>query len=172
MANEVTTISNDNALVDFNPQKATLLQMRADEKRFPRLRSYPNDKAVLEMSKIVLQAFLYRGQQADPNTIQFTASALVAEMMGDRRFGAAALSFAEIQVAIKRAVLGESEMFGISVSSLYKAVIDFCKTDGHDNARKVEQMRSRARQEALNESPVTPRIIAATGEFIRKHKNR
>ena len=167
MSNEVTT--TDNALVEFNPGNATLLEMRADPVRFPRIKTLPREQAILELSKVVLQAFLYKGQTADSNTIQFISSSLYTEIMNDRRYGASALCLAEVQGAVKRAVL-ETEMFGISTATLYKAVVDFCKGEGHDNARKVEEMKIKEREEAIAKSPLAPRIMAAIGEYKRNHK--
>lgn len=140
MSNEVTTTHP--ALVNYNPGRASLLEMRADAERFPRLKTFTREQAVFEMSKIVSQAFLYRGQAADPTNIKFISAALVNELMDDRQYGLSSLSLAEIQVVVKRAVLGGSEMFGISVASLYKVILDFAKGEGHDNARKVMENRS------------------------------
>ena len=154
MSNELTT--ND-ALVEYNPGQASLLEMR--------------EQAVLGISKIVLQAYLLKGQTADPTTIQFISSTLVGEMMDEKKYGAAALSLAEIQVAVKRAVL-ETEMFGISASSLYKVIIDFCKGEGHANALRVQEMDRKSREAAFARSPMAPRITAAVGEYKRNHRNK
>lgn len=168
MSNELTT--ND-ALVEYNPGQASLLEMRADPERFPRIKTLPREQAVLGISKIVLQAYLLKGQTADPTTIQFISSTLVGEMMDEKKYGAAALSLAEIQVAVKRAVL-ETEMFGISASSLYKVIIDFCKGEGHANALKVQEINRKSREAAFARSPMAPRITAAVGEYKRNHRNK
>ena len=83
MSNETST-----ALVNYNPGNASLLEMRADSDRFPRIKTMPREQAVLGMSKIVSQAFLYRGQAADPTNIQFISSALVNELLEDDKNGA------------------------------------------------------------------------------------
>ena len=168
MANELTTTHP--ALVNYNPHQASLMEMRQHPEMFPRLKSFPREQAVFEMSKIVSQAFLYRGQAADPTNIQFISSALVTELMADDKYGASCLSLAEIQVVVKRAVLGGSEMFGISVASLYKVIMEFVKGEGHLNQKRVEDMKRQAEEKQLRESPVTPMIQAYTGELIRNHK--
>ena len=104
----------NNELVNYNPGTASLMEMRADPNRFPRLKSMTREQAVMGMAKIVSQAFLYRGQAADPTNIQFISSTLVQELLDDDTYGACYLSLAEIQVIVKRAVLGGTEMFGIS----------------------------------------------------------
>jgi hypothetical protein len=137
MSNEMTTTSS--ALENFNPGRASLLEMRADSTRFPRLKSVPREQAVFEMTKIVTQAFLYRGQAADPTNIQFISSALVQEILEDTN-GAFNLSLAEIQVIVKRAVLN-TDMMGINVSSLYKVIIAFVKGEGRENQSRVDALR-------------------------------
>lgn len=169
MSNEMTTQSS--ALVNYNPGKATLLEMRGDPTRFPRIKTLPREQAVFGMSKIVSQAFLYRGQAADPTNIQFISSALVNELL-ENDYGVANLSLAEIQVVVKRAVLGGSEMFGISVASLYKVILEFAKGEGHLNQKQIQERKEREQEQAFRESGLHPMLQAATGEFIRNHKSK
>ena len=150
-------------MVNYNPGQASLLEMRADAKRFPRIGSLPREQVVFEMSKIVSQAFLYRGQTADPTNIQFISNALYDELLGDQRYGACYLSLAEIQVVVKRAVLGGSEMFGISVASLYKVIMDYVKGEGHRLQLQVSRKPSRG-------SAVETMLQAVTGSFVKNHK--
>ena len=104
---------------------------------------------------------------ADPTNIQFISSALVQELLEDDKFGSGYLSLAEIQVVVKRAVLGGSELFGISVASLYKVIIEFVKGEGHLNQTMVNMSR---RKEALQSTAVSVRLQAATGNFVKNHK--
>lgn len=168
MSNEMTTTSS--ALENFNPGRASLLEMRADSSRFPRVKSVPREQAVFEMTKIVTQAFLYRGQAADVTTIQFISSSLVDELLADDKYGASSISFAEIQVVVKRAVLGGSEMFGISVASLYKVIMEFVKGEGHINQTKILEARRKEEDKRLQASGLTPMLRAFTGEFVKNHK--
>lgn len=160
MSNETST-----ALVNYNPGNASLLEMRADSDRFPRIKTMPREQAVLGMSKIVSQAFLYRGQAADPTNIQFISSALVQELLEDTN-GAYNLSLAEIQVIVKRAVLN-TDMMGINVSSLYKVIIAFVKGEGRENQSRVDALRR------VKPNPGGMAMLqSATGEFIRNHKSK
>lgn len=168
MNNEMTTTSS--ALKNFNPGRASLLEMRADATRFPRLKSVPREQAVFEMSKIVSQAFLYRGQAAELTNIQFISSSLVDELLADDKYGASSISFAEIQVVVKRAVLGGSELFGISVASLYKVIMEFVKGEGHRNQQQVLEQRQKETERILKESAIAPMLKTYKGEFIRNHK--
>lgn len=152
-----------NEVVNYNPGQATLLEMRGDAERFPRIKTMTHEEAVFQLSRIVSQAFLYRGQTADPNNIQFISSALADEISQDTTLGLSDLSLAEIQVVVKRAVLRE-EMF-ISVASLFRVIQEYAKGEGHRN-QEIVNNRRRA------EIPVHPIIKAYTGAMIRNNKNR
>jgi len=89
---------------------------------------------------MVYAAFLYRGQDATTTTIRFIANALVAEIKADTKFGLGSLSWEEIGRTIRLAVLGGGkEMYGVSVASLYAALVDYAKTEGHDADRRASQ---------------------------------
>ena len=153
-----------NEITNYNPGQASLLEMRADATRFPRIKSMPREQAVSGLTRIVSQAFLYRGQAADPVNVQFISNALLNELLEDEKYGASCLSLAEIQVVVKRAVL-ESDMFGISVASLYKVIMAFVKGEGHLNQKQVEQMSKTAKGH-----PGQIMLTAATGNFVKNHK--
>lgn len=151
-----------NEIVNYNPGGATLLEMRADPQRFPRIRTLSREQVVAGMVKIVYQAVLYSGRTADPNTIQFTASALVDELLAADN-GAKYLSLAEIQAVVKRAVLN-TDMF-VSVSSLYRVIAEYLKGEGSKNQSQVENDRR-----SKPNTPGMAMLQAATGDFIRNHK--
>lgn len=161
-----------NELANYNPGQASLLEMRADATRFPRIKTMSREQAVSGLIRIVSQAFLYRGQAADPVNVQFISNALLNELLEDDKYGAGYLSLAEIQVVVKRAVLGGSEMFGISVASLYKVIMEFVKGEGHRNQQQVLEQRKKETERILKESALAPMLQAYTGEFIRNHKNK
>ena len=159
-----------NEIANYNPGQASLLEMRADATRFPRINTMSREQAVSGLIRIVSQAFLYRGQAADPVNVQFISNALLNELMEDDKYGAGYLSLAEIQVVVKRAVLGGSEMFGISVASLYKVIMEFVKGEGHRNQQQVLEHRRKEAERILKESALAPMLKAYTGEFIRNNK--
>ena len=159
-----------NEIANYNPGQASLLEMRADATRFPRINKMSREQAVSGLIRIVSQAFLYRGQAADPVNVQFISNALLNELLDDDKYGAGYLSLAEIQVIVKRAVLGGSEMFGISVASLYKVIMEFVKGEGHRNQQQVLEQRHKETERILKESALAPMLKAYTGEFIRNNK--
>lgn len=163
MSNEMTT--QETGVVVDHPGRASLLEMRADSDRFPRIKSMSMEQVVDGLTRIVSQAFLYKGQTADKTNIQFIASALAQELLEDSN-GAYNLSLAEIQVIVKRAVLN-TDMMGINVSSLYKVIIAFVKGEGRENQSRVDALRR------VKPNPGGMAMLqAATGEFIRNHKSK
>lgn len=167
MNNELTI--KDNTLAVQNNAQVTLLDIRKDPKRFPRIGAYPRDQAVFEMSKIVSQAFLYKGQSADPTNIQFISCSLVDELMADQdHLGTRNISFEEISRIVKRAILTD-DMF-LSVSSFYKVIMTYIKGEGHNLHRKVIAMKKREEQEKIKQSIIAPMLQAYAGELLKNSK--
>ena len=143
MNNEITTTSG---LVNYNPGDATLLEMRGDAKRFPRINELPREQVIVGMARIVAQALMYRGQAVDATNVQFIASALAQELLSENKYGTSYLTLAEIQVVVKRATLGGSEMFGVSVASIYKVIMDYVKGEGQSLQRQVNNIRKQEKR--------------------------
>ena len=168
MNNEMTTTNGQ--LMTPASNQVSLLEMRMDAKRFPRIGAFPREQAVFEMSKIVSQAFLYKGQAADPKNIQFISCALVDELQSDLdRLGTKYLSFAEISRIVKRAVL-QDDMYGISVASLYKVIIDYIKGEGHRLQQEVSERKRKSDQEQIKNSVIAPMLQAYAGQLLKNSK--
>ena len=168
MNNEITTTNGQ--LMTPASNQVSLLEMRMDEKRFPRIGAFPREQAVFEMSKIVSQAFLYKGQAADPKNIQFISCALVDELQSDLdKLGTRHISFAEISRVVKRAVL-QDDMYGISVASLYKVIIEYIKGEGHRLQQEVSERKRKSEQEQVKNSVIAPMLQAYAGEMIKHSK--
>lgn len=162
MSNELTT--QETGVVNYNPGRASLLEMRADADRFPRIKTLTREQVVDGMTRIVSQAFLYRGQTADKTNIQFISSALADELLEDGN-GGGNLSLAEIQVIVKRAVL-DTDIF-LSVSTIYKVITAFLKGEGRENQNRVDALRR-----VKPNTGGMAMLQAFTGEFIRNHKSK
>lgn len=168
MNKEMTTTNNQ--LMTSASNQVSLLEMRADAKRFPRIGAFPREQAVFEMSKIVSQAFLYKGQAADPKNIQFISCALVDELQSDLdRLGTKHISFGEISRVVKRAVL-QDDMYGISVASLYKVIIEYIKGEGHRLQQEVSERKRKSEQEQIKNSVIAPMLQAYAGELLKHSK--
>lgn len=168
MNNEMTKTSSQ--LMTPTSNQVSLLEMRMDAKRFPRIGAFTREQAVLEMSKIVSQAFLYKGQSADPKNIQFISCALVDELQSDLdRLGTKYISFGEISRVVKRAVL-QDDMYGISVASLYKVIIEYIKGEGHRLQQEVSKRKRKSEQEQIKNSVIAPMLQAYAGELLKHSK--
>jgi hypothetical protein len=158
-------MSNDLIVPGKQP---TLLEIRMDSKKYPRLCRYTKEEADLAMVKIVSQAILYRGQNMEASTISFTASSLVDELMREDKYGAKYLSIEEIAIIVKKAVL-ETDIY-VSVSTLYRAILDFCKGEGSRINQEAATLKRKQDEESLRNSVVAPMLQAYTGAFIKEHK--
>lgn len=145
MANELT----------LQRKETSLLEMRHDSQKYPRLYTLPEDEAKRQMVEIVTMAFLYKGISIDMVQVQFIASNLIDELLDDTTAGTKYLTMAEIKYVIKRAVLGGEEMFGVSVASLYKVLMTYVKGEGHriqeesDKLSKAQMVTDTARLDAM-----------------------
>ena len=161
---------SNNQLMTPASNRVSLLDIRKDAKRFPRLHTYSREQAVTEMSKIVSQAFLFKGQVADSTNIQFISCSLVDELQADLdKTGTKYVTFAEISRVVKRAVLCD-DMYGISVASLYRVIIDYVKGEGHRLSLEARKRKEEDDRESIKRSVIAPMLQAYAGQLIRKSK--
>lgn len=156
MNNELTTIDN----------KVSLVDVRLHPETYPRICNLPLEQVVMQMTVLVTKAFMYRGQQADEENIKFISASLVDELLMDDIYGAKFLTMHEISFIIKRAVL-ESEMFGVTVASLYKVISQYCKGEGRNNDLKAKMIVQAKRRSDLMESPISTMIQSYAGQLTR-----
>ena len=167
MNNDITTTNGQ--LMTPASNQVSLLEMRMDENRFPRIGKYTREQAVFEMSKIVSQAFLYKGQAADSKNIQFISCALVDELQSDLDgLGTKNISFEEISRIVKRAILTD-DIF-LSVSSFYKVIMNYIKGEGHQLQKQIIAERKKADLEQIKKSPVYQMLIASAEEMAKQSK--
>lgn len=124
MSNELTT---------YTPSPtATLVDVRRDNSRFPRLHSYPQDTAHKMMMAVVLKANELFGTRAELNEVSQTALDLYTELMNDvqglRTFN---ITFEEIYRAIRKSATGQGvEFYGkVSFYFLYRCIMDYAKNE-------------------------------------------
>lgn len=157
-----------NNLTTQQPAKATLVEIRTDNKRFPRLHTYRKEDAVSQMNMIIMMAFQFRGQQADTLTILQLSSSLI-DILNEDEYGIGTrfLSFEEIKRVVRKAALGQSkEMYGISVSSLFQALADYCKGEGRMADKEAKEIA--AKQRELKNSIIAPMLEGMAEQMIRK----
>ena len=164
--------TKDNALTVREAPRGDelLLAARLDPKAYRRLSSYDIAEAVELMTPIVAMAYNYRGQNTTTGGITVIASALVDELMRDE-YGTAAVSFEEIREVVRRHVL-TAEEFYVSVSSLYRVVVDYAKGLGSQLQHKAAEIRRQEKQAVLRDSVVGAMVGAYTGELYKNIKSK
>ena len=138
-------------------QKATLVEIRREE-------------AISQMNMVIMMAFQFRGQQADVQTIMQMSASLIDILMEDEYgIGTKYLSMEEIKRVIRKAALGQGkEMYGISVSSLFQALADYCKGEGRMADKEAKEVVSRQRE--LRNSIIAPMIEGHMREMLEHSK--
>lgn len=124
MSNELTT---------YTPSPmATLVDVRRDNARFPRLHSYPQETAHKLMTAVVLKANELFGAKAEMAEASQIAWELYTELMNDvqglRTFN---ITFEEIYRAIRKSATGQGvEFYGkVSFYFLYRCIMDYAKNE-------------------------------------------
>ena len=148
--------------------QSSLVEIRTDDKRFPRLYKYSREEAVNQMNMIIMMAFQFRGQQADAMTI-FQMSSSLIDILNEDEYGIGTrfLSFEEIKRVIKKAALGQGrEMYGISVSSLFQALADYCKGEGR--MADIEAKEIASRRKSLRDSIIAPMVDSMAELMIKR----
>lgn len=145
-----------------------MVEIRTDDKRFPRLYKYSREEAVNQMNMIIMMAFQFRGQQADAMTI-FQMSSSLVDILNEDEYGIGTrfLSFEEIKRVIKKAALGQGrEMYGISVSSLFQALADYCKGEGR--SADIEAKEIASKRKSLRDSIIAPMVDSMAELMIKR----
>lgn len=148
--------------------QSSLVEIRTDDKRFPRLYKYSREEAVNKMNMIIMMAFQFRGQQADAMTI-FQMSSSLVDILNEDEYGIGTrfLSFEEIKRVIKKAALGQGrEMYGISVSSLFQALADYCKGEGRMADQEAKEIASK--RKSLRDSIIAPMVDSMAELMIKR----
>ena len=121
------------------------------------------------MNMIIMMAFQFRGQQADVQTIMQMSVSLI-DILNEDEYGIGTkyLSFEEIKRVIRKSALGQGkEMYGISVSSLYSALADYCKGEGRMANQQAREIASQQRE--MRNSIIAPMIQGHIEEML-KHR--
>lgn len=124
----------------------SLVDIRLHPERHPRICRMPTEEAVEGLKKIYCMAVMYRGQDIDPAKADFTARTLLSELLEDDAFGTRNVTLEEIRRAVKKAVLTDTEVYGINVASLFRIVMNYIKGEGHqadEQAREIYKRQQR-----------------------------
>lgn len=148
------------------PQNVSLVDMRADSRRFPRLATLDQETAQHRLQGIVAMAYTYTGRQYQPADLTLVAHGLYTELMLDEDgVGTKNISVEEIGYAIRRAILS-TEMYGINVVSLYKAVRAYCVGEGHYAQQQANERRAAERKAQLKASAPGAMLESYAGQML------
>ena len=140
-----------------------LAEIRNNPARYPRIKDLEWEDAYAQLHIIVAKAFVYRGQELVRKQVDLIASALLKELLEDfDRLETDHLTTQEIAYAVRQAVLGDAEMYGVTVASLYKAVVRYIKNEG-----RFLQGKNIAR---VSGSALETMMQAASVEMLKNHK--
>ena len=140
----------------------SLVEIRADDKRFPRLHSYPQETAIKMMSMCVLRAAKYYDADLTMESVNQIAFDLYTELMGDvEGLRTQNITFEEILRSIRKAATGQSvEYYGkVSFHFLYKAIMHYVKGEGVTANTQMLRTAEAGRIAAMNKA--TQLITAA-----------
>ena len=154
-------------IVPFSPSADSLVDIRMDTQRYPRIKALPQPVAIDRLGAVVAMAFNYTGREYSPELIAAVASALYAELMADDLgVGTANITIEEAGRAVRRAVLGETEMYGINVSSLYKVICAYATGEGHDAQVTANNRHRKLREAQLKASAAGAMLQVYSGKLL------
>lgn len=162
----------NNSIVPFAPSAASLVDIRLNTRDYPRIKSLSYSNAVHDLGAVVAMAFNYTGREYTPESVALVAASLYNELMADDLgIGTANITIEEVGRAVKRAVLGEVEMYGINVSSLYKVICNYATGEGHDAQVAANSRHKREREAALKASPAGAMLDSYAGRMLKSQSH-
>ena len=161
--------NNSHDLIALQEQPtATLVEIRRDNIRFPRLHSYPAHVALKMMSAVVLRAATLFDAQVSREDVQNIALDLYTELMADvDNLRTMNLTFEEIHRAFRKAAMGQSvEYYGrLSFHFLYKCIMHYVRSEVLDANRQM-LMLSQGRKVQEYENKVAVITGSATRQMM------
>ena len=150
---------------------ATLKQIRMDSAKFPRISSYTKSDAVGCLTQLITVCLMYKGMNPDDYKIAYTAGMLYDEIMQDNDgLGLPSLSFEEVRRVFRKCVLGQGrELFGVNVASLYAALCDYAKGEGHLAQLEANTAVKLARKAMEKETGASVMMDVYAARMIRKN---
>lgn len=164
-------MSNNGIIPYVTSTAVSLVDIRMDSEKFPRIKNLSRDVAVEELAKVIAMANAYTGREVTREATLLLATSLYFEIMtDDRGIGLPNITIEEIGRVVKRAVLGEAEMYGINVSSLYKVICEYCTGEGHAAQEAANNRHAAERLQLLKGTAVGTMLDAFAGKLITKNK--
>lgn len=155
----------------IEPQGVTLVDIRLDSQRFPRVKNLAGQSAISRLQQVVAMAYAYTGRPAEEMRINMVASALYNELLADKKgIGTGNITIEEVAHAVKDAILNAEGDVYINIAFLYKAVCTYALGEGHDAQDAANKRRAAERQQQIAASPVGAMLDAYTGAALTNSK--
>lgn len=154
-----TTLTTNNAA-------PTLVDIRLDSKRYPRVATMGKEQLTFELGRIIRMATLYKGHRIDDEGVNFTAAATADEIMGDKAHSLRVLTLTEIELVIKERIF--SEDFYLSVANIINALRTYTAGEGLKAAKAAQKIideRAKA-VKAAQLQELAPVIAVGIGKMI------
>jgi hypothetical protein len=120
-----------------------LVEVRANPTRFPRICNTLREESLGRLCNLVIGCCTLKGQTMPEEDVKLTAVCLLNALLTQNDYGTRSLSWVEIAHAIMVGAL-TADMYGrISAETLYKAIINYIKGEGHEADRKAKARRQR-----------------------------
>lgn len=150
------------------PQAIDPVEIRMNNKRFPRLHTIPAGKAIEEIAKAITTASFYNGNKMTQSSATAIATALHLEFFTNaeaKAQGVENLSMTEIASIIRSAILARTDIKNISVAVLFRAVVDWTLNEG-----AAIQQEARIRYKKQNPNPLQELCEALGQQMIKANQ--
>lgn len=149
------------------PQGVTLVDIRMDSTRFPRVKNLTGQSALARLEQVVLMAYTYTGRPAPEDRCRMVAAALYSELMEDKKgIGTANITIEEVAHAVKTAILESDGDIYINIAFLYKAVCNYALGEGHEAQESANNRRRAEREKALKASAAGAMLQSYSGALL------
>ena len=158
-----------NAITPYTPpQGVSLVDIRMDAARYPRIKALAAPDAVARLQQVVAMAYIYTGRPAEEAKIQMVAAALYSELLEDKkRIGTANITIEEIAHAVKDAILQSEGDIYINIAFLYKAVCAYALGEGQDAQETAYRRKVEERKRQRDATPAGAMLTAYTGALLK-----
>ena len=149
------------------PQGVSLVDIRMDSTKYPRLKNMPIQTATARLQQVVAMAFAYTGRPAEEDKLRMVAFALYKELMEDKKgIGTGNITIDEIAHAVKTEILDADGDVYVNIAFLYKAVCRYALGEGHDAQEAANNRRRMEREKALKASAAGAMVQVYTGKTL------
>lgn len=160
----------NNSIQIYQPTGTSLVEIRMDSERFPRLKNLNSQSATTRLQQVVAMAYVYTGRPAEETKIQMVAAALYSELIEDKKgLGTGNITIEEIGHAIKSEILSQDDMY-VSIATLYKAVCKYAEGEGHEAQQEAYNRKVAERKKLLDKSPVGVMLKAYESKTLKSTK--